>query len=62
VTALDLAIGAATILVSLGGSAFIAGARWGRVESDMREMASRLARIEGMFTLRLRKEGRDNAG
>jgi hypothetical protein len=47
----EVGIGAATIVLSLAGSAFISGTRWGRVESDMKSMSDRLARIEGMFTL-----------
>lgn len=33
---------------------FIAGSRWGEVRADMRLMADRLAKIEGMFTLKLK--------
>lgn len=60
----------ATIAISLGGSAFIAGTRWGEVRvklaelerdkvttSDMRTVTERLAKIEGMFTLKLRDSG-----
>jgi hypothetical protein len=52
------------VIIAMGGvitsvtvSAFLSGARWGRVETDMRFMADRLAKIEGMFTLRLKDDG-----
>ena len=47
-------IGVLTFVSSIGGAAFVSGTRWGRIESDMRMMADRLAKIEGMFTLRLK--------
>lgn len=47
-------ISVATVIVSLAGAAFVSGTRWGRIETDMRVMADRLAKIEGMFTLRLK--------
>ena len=50
----ELVIGGCTIVLSLAGSAFISGTRWGRVESDMRSMSDRLSKIEGMFTLTFR--------
>lgn len=56
----EIIIGAVTIAVSLIGSAFIAGNRWGRIESDIRGMSDRLAKIEGMFTLRLRRNSDDS--
>jgi hypothetical protein len=33
---------------------FVAGTRWQEVRSDLRIMGDRLAKIEGMFTLKLR--------
>jgi hypothetical protein len=54
--AAEVAIASAGFVLSLAGSMFVAGSRWGRVESDVRIMADRLAKIEGMFTLRLRDD------
>lgn len=54
-TALSLVIAAVGVLVSVCSSMFVAGSRWGRIEGDMRGMSERLARIEGMFTLKLRE-------
>lgn len=48
-----------TFIVSVASSMFIAGSRWGEVRTDMRVMADRLAKIEGMFTLKL-KDHDDN--
>jgi hypothetical protein len=66
----ELIIAGITFIVSVMTSAFIAGTRWGRVQADVTSMksqldqsatktdvqstAERLARIEGMFELRLR--------
>ena len=48
------------VLASVTASAFISGMRWGAMQQELRQVADRLARIEGMFTLRLRDEdGRD---
>lgn len=68
--ALAAIISGCGVLVSFGGSAFIAGARWGGVNAkidqlatqqgnaatkdDMQRSNERLARIEGMFELRIR--------
>lgn len=51
---LQTVIAAGGVMASVIVSAFVSGTRWGRVESDMRTMADRLAKIEGMFTLRLK--------
>ena len=51
----ELVIGVATLVLSITGSAFIAGTRWSRVESDIHSMSDRLAKIEAMFTLQLRQ-------
>ena len=53
----EVVIGVCTVVASLAGSAFVAGTRWGRVESDIKDMNQRLAKIEGMFTLRLKDHG-----
>lgn len=50
-TALTLIITLAGVLVSLLVSVFVAGSRWGQVNTEMRYMNDRLAKIEGMFTL-----------
>lgn len=49
-------IAMAGVITSVVVSAFLSGSRWGRVETDMRVMADRLAKIEGMFTLRLKDD------
>lgn len=54
---LEILIAAIGVMISVCCSMFIAGSRWGRIEGDMRSMSDRLAKIEGMFTLKLR--GRD---
>jgi hypothetical protein len=56
---LQLLISAGGVLVSVCCSMFVAGSRWGRVEGDMRSVSDRLARIEGMFTLKLRQPDPD---
>jgi hypothetical protein len=69
-TAVIIIVDVASVLVSWVGAAFIAGSRWGQVRGDLdalrrekdthatsaevRSIAERLARIEGMFELRLR--------
>ena len=50
-TALTVIITLAGTLVSLLISVFVAGSRWGQVNTEMRYMNDRLAKIEGMFTL-----------
>jgi hypothetical protein len=55
--AIQLVSEIATVVVSISGAAFVSGTRWGRVEQDMKTMSDRLARIEGMFTLKLRDRG-----
>ena len=54
---LQTVIAMAGVITSVIVSAFLSGSRWGRVETDMRVMADRLAKIEGMFTLRLKDDG-----
>lgn len=51
---LQTVIAAGSVVASVTASAFISGTRWGAMQQDMRGMADRLAKIEGMFTLRLR--------
>lgn len=58
---LEILISAVGVIVSICCSMFVAGSRWGRVEGDMRSMSDRLAKIEGMFTLKLRDRDGDDA-
>lgn len=60
VLVLQTVIAGGGVLCSVVVSAFMSGARWGRVETDMRVMADRLAKIEGMFTLRLKDHEDDH--
>jgi hypothetical protein len=66
-TALMLVISAVTLVLSVSASMFISGTRWGRVETQLRDLQNdrvrqgditglrdRLSRIEGMFTLTLK--------
>lgn len=71
-TEISLLIGLCTLFLSVGSSAFIAGSRWGAVNAklasveanqkdavttgDMQRVGERLARIEGMFELRLKDD------
>ncbi len=61
-TSLSILIAAVGVIVSICSSMFVAGSRWGRVEGDMRSMSDRLAKIEGMFTLKLRDRDRVDHG
>lgn len=61
-TSLSILIAAVGVIVSILSSVFVAGSRWGRVEGDMRSMSDRLAKIEGMFTLKLRDRDRADQG
>jgi hypothetical protein len=51
---LSVVIGIATFITSVCVSALVAGRYLGRIEGDVKAVNERLARIEGMFTLRLR--------
>jgi len=53
-TAVSVLISVATFVMSMGCSAFIAGVGWGSIRKEMANMNQRMARIEGMFTLRLK--------
>lgn len=55
-TSTQAIVDVATFVISIGVSAFIAGSRWGGLQQDMRAISDRLAKIEGMFELRLRQE------
>ena len=54
VLVLQTVIAAGSVVASVTVSAFISGTRWGVMQQELRQMADRLAKIEGMFTLRLR--------
>lgn len=41
-------------LASVMSATFVAGIKWGNINTTMTAMAERLARIEGMFELRLK--------
>lgn len=56
---LEILIASAGFILSICCSMFVAGSRWGRIEGDMRSMSDRLAKIEGMFTLKLRQDDRE---
>jgi hypothetical protein len=62
-TTIEVMIAAGTFIIttlsSVLISAFISGMHWGELRGDVRSINERLAKIEGMFTLRIRHE--DNA-
>lgn len=49
--AVELAIGCGTVFLSCIGSAVVIGMFFGGLKAEVRIMADRLAKIEGMFTL-----------
>lgn len=53
-TGITVLIAVAGFVASVGASSFISGMHWGELRADVRVMNDRLAKIEGMFTLRLR--------
>ena len=53
-TDIEIATAVLTFVSSVGASMFVAGSRWGRIEQDVKSINDRLAKIEGMFTLRLK--------
>lgn len=70
-TTVNVIIGVITFVLSVSGSMFVSGTRWGRVEStlndlqrdrvrqsDITGLRERLSRIEGMFTLSLKDSER----
>lgn len=44
------------VIASITVTVFLTGMRWGKVESKIEFMSDRLAKIEGMFTLRLNQD------
>lgn len=57
-TALEILIAVLGDVVAICGAMFVAGSRWGRIEGDIHSISDRLAKIEGMFTLKLREPDR----
>lgn len=53
-TTIDILIGAATFVLSVGTSLFVAGTRYGEMKSDMKSLQKDISEIKGMFVLRLR--------
>ena len=51
---MEILIAVLGVVISVCTSMFVAGSRWGQIQGDVRNMSDRLAKIEGMFTLRLR--------
>jgi hypothetical protein len=51
---IEVLVSVATFIASVGVSAFISGMHWGRLTNQLQVMSDRLAKIEGMFTLRLK--------
>lgn len=47
-------VGVITTLVSWLGAAFIAGQSYGSIKTDVKGINERLARIEGMFEMKLK--------
>lgn len=54
--ALEVIVALAGVIFSMLGSAFVAGMWTGQLKADVRLIADRLAKIEGMFTLRLKDD------
>jgi hypothetical protein len=50
----QIIISSATFVCSMGSAMFIAGMKWGRVNTQVDSINQRLAKIEGMFTLTLK--------
>ena len=49
-------VSAITFVLSVATSAFISGTKWGQVDTEVKSINQRLAKIEGMFTLTIRKD------
>jgi hypothetical protein len=54
--AIPLIVSLVGVLVSVITTVFIAGTRTGKTEQKLDDVVNRLAKIEGMFTLRLKDE------
>lgn len=55
ISATQVLVDLSTLVMSAGISAFIAGMRWGAVKTDLTTIDRRLAKIEGMFILKLKE-------
>lgn len=58
-TTLTVLICVASFILSVSTALWLGGMRWGEMRSDLRTMADRLAKIEGMFTMRLKDDNKD---
>ena len=54
VITIQVLIDGVTVVLSVVGASFAAGIRIGSIETTLHGMAERLARIEGLFELRLK--------
>lgn len=54
-TLISIIIGVVTLVLSIGSSALMIGIRFGRMESDVRNMQTDIAEIKGMFRLTLKE-------
>lgn len=52
----EIIIALAGLVLSMVTSAFVAGMYTGQLRADVRSIIERLAKIEGMFTLRLKQD------
>lgn len=52
---LPILISMVSLFLSLVGSAFIAGSKWGKMTTALNDIDKRMARIEGMFELKLKE-------
>lgn len=46
-----------TVIISVGGSLFVAGGKWQGVKDRLEVIDTRLRTIEGMFTLTFKNKG-----
>jgi hypothetical protein len=53
---ITILISICTFIASLGASAFVAGIGWGKVQGDIKNLNEKVSRIEGMFTLTIKKD------
>jgi hypothetical protein len=58
----EVLVDVATFVMSVGTAMFIAGMRWGQIKADIHSIKDRISRIEGLFTLKLKKEYDDSDG
>lgn len=54
-TVISSLIGVGTFILSMATSFFIAGFRWGETRGDIKTISERLAKIEGMFEMKLKE-------